>query len=91
MIDKLLYAKLATHLKRSLNLDYLQNGTHDQTVTHLERELELSDLENDEQLTISARTAVPPIDNQQNTEQTKIACHLYNKNQVTFIEIVVRG
>ena len=47
MIDSLLYAKLPPHLKRSLNLAYLENGTYDQTVTHLERELELSGLEND--------------------------------------------
>ena len=44
MIDSLLYAKLPPHLKRSLNLAYLENGTYDQIVTHLERELELSGL-----------------------------------------------
>ena len=42
MIDSLLYAKLLPHLKRSLNLAYLENGTYDQIVAHLERELELS-------------------------------------------------
>ena len=47
MIDSLLYAKLPPHLKRSLNLAYLENGTYDQIVAHLERELQLSGLEND--------------------------------------------
>ena len=63
MIDSLLYAKLPPHLKRSLNLAYLENGTYDQIVTHLERELELSGLENDGELTIPTMTAVPPNDN----------------------------
>ena len=79
MIDSLLYAKLPPHLKRSLNLARLENGTYDQTVAHLERELELSGLKNDGELTIPTMTAVPPNDNQQNTEQTKVVCH-YCKN-----------
>ena len=79
MIDSLLYAKLPPHLKRSLNLAYLENGTYDQIVAHLERELELSGLENDGELTIPTMTAVPPNDNQQNTEQTKIVCHYCRK------------
>ena len=65
MIDSLLYAKLPHHLKRSLNLAYLENGTYDQLVAHLERELELSGLENDGELTITTMPAVPPNDNQQ--------------------------
>ena len=60
MIDSLLYAKLPPHLKRSLNLAYLENDTYDQIVAHLERELELSGLENDGELTIPTMTAVPP-------------------------------
>ena len=75
MIDSLLYAKLPPHLKRSLNLAYLENGTYDRIVAHLERELELSGLKNDGELTIPTMTAVPPNDNQQNTEQTKVICH----------------
>ena len=72
MIDSLLYAKLPPHLKRSLNLAYLENSTYEQIVAHLESELELSGLENDEELTIPTMTAVPPNDSQQNTEQTKV-------------------
>ena len=79
MIDSLLYAKLPPHLKRSLNLAYTENGTYDQIVAHLKRELELSALENDGELTIPTMTAVPPNDNQQNTEQVKIVCHYCKK------------
>ena len=79
MIDSLLYAKLPPHLKRSFNLAYLENGTYDQIVAHLEREIELSGLENDGELTIPTMTAVPPKDNQQNNEQTKVVCHYCNK------------
>ena len=79
MINNLLYAKLPPHLKRSLNLAYLENGTYDQIMAHLERELELSGLENDGELTITTMTAVPPKDNQQNTEQTKLTCHYCEK------------
>ena len=82
MIDSLLYAKLPPHLKLSLNLAYLEKGTYDQIAAHLERELELSGLENDGELTIPTMTAVPPNDNQENTEQTKVVCH-YCKNQAT--------
>ena len=79
MIDSLLYAKLPPHLKRSLNLAYLENGTYDQIVAHLERELELSGLENDGELTIPTMTAVLPNDSQKNTEQTKVVCHYCKK------------
>ena len=79
MIDSLLYAKLPPLLKRSLNLAYLENGTYDQIFAHLERELKLSGLENDGELTIPTLTAVPPNDNQQNTEKAKIVCHYCNK------------
>ena len=72
LIDNLVYAKLPPHLKGSLNFDYLENGTYDQIVAHLDRELDFSGLENDEELTIPTLTAVPPNDNQQNTEQAEI-------------------
>ena len=79
IIDSLIYAKLPPHLKRSLNLAHLEKGTYDQIVAHLEKELELSGLENDGELTIPTMTAVPPNDNQQNTEQTKVVCHYCKK------------
>ena len=75
MIDNLLNTKLPPLLKRSLNLAYLENATNGRIVAHLERELELSGLQIDRKLTITTMTVVPPNDNQQNTEQTKIVCH----------------
>ena len=79
MIDNFVYAKLPLHLKRSLNLAYLENGTYDQIVEHLERELELSGLEKDGELTIPTKTAVPPKDTQESTEHTKTVCHYCKK------------
>ena len=79
MINSSVNAKLPPPLKRSLNLAYLENGTYDQKVAHLERELEFSSLENDGELTIPTMTAVPPNDNQQNTEQTKVVGHYCKK------------
>ena len=74
MIDNLLHTKLPSHLKPSLNLAYTENGTYDQVVARLGKELEFSGLENDGKLSIPTRTAVPPNDNQQNSEQSKIVC-----------------
>ena len=37
MIDSLLYAKIPSHLKWSLNLAFLENGTYDRIVAHLDR------------------------------------------------------
>ena len=71
MIDSLLYAKLPTHLKRSLNLAYLESGIYDQIVAHFEREPELSGLETDGELSIPTMKAVLPNDNQQNNEHFK--------------------
>ena len=79
MIHSSLYAKLPPHLKRSLNLVYLENGTYDQIVAHLEIELELSGSENDGELTIPTMATILPNDNQQNTEQAKIVCHYCKK------------
>ena len=79
LVDSLLYAKLPPHLKRLLNLAYLENGTYDQSVAHLKTELKLSGSENDGELTKPTRRAVPPTDNLQNTEQTKSVCHFCKK------------
>ena len=74
-IDSLIYAKLPPHLKRSLNLVYLENVKYDQIVAHLEKELERSGLENDGDFSIPTVTAVPPNDSTQNTGKYKIQCH----------------
>ena len=79
MIDSLLHAKLPPHLKRSLNLPYLENGKYDQIVAHFEKELELNGLENDGELTMPTMTAAPPNYHQQNIEQTKTVFHYCKK------------
>ena len=48
MIESLLYAKMPSHLKRSINQAYLENGTYEQIVRHLEREMELNGLESED-------------------------------------------
>ena len=68
MIDNLLYAKLPSQLKRSLNLTYLAIGTYDQTVAHFEKKVELSGLKNDGELSVLTMTAVAPNNNPQKTE-----------------------
>ena len=60
MIDTLPYTNLPLHLKRSLNLAYLETGSYDQTVAHLHKELELSGLEIDGELSLPPLTVVPP-------------------------------
>ena len=41
------------HLKRSINLAHLENGTYEQIVTHLENKLELNGLEAPDELQIN--------------------------------------
>ena len=43
MIENLLYAKMPTLLKRSINQAHIDNGTYEQIVRHLERKMELND------------------------------------------------
>ena len=45
-------AKIPPHLKRSINLAYLESGTNEEIVAHLEREPELSGLETEEEKSI---------------------------------------
>ena len=45
IIEQFIYAKMPSHLKKSINQAHLENGTYEQIVTHLEKELELSRLE----------------------------------------------
>ena len=56
MMDSFLYDKMPAHLKRSINLAYLENGTYDQIIAHLGKELELSDIENDGELPVPTVT-----------------------------------
>ena len=57
MIDSLLYAKLPTKLKRSVNMARLENGSYDEIVVHLERELELNALEESDDLPMATMTS----------------------------------
>ena len=56
MINSLLYAKLPTKLKRSVNMARLENGSYDEIVAHLERELELNALEESDDLPVATMT-----------------------------------
>ena len=68
MIECLIYAKMAPHLKKSINQASLENGTYEQIVRHLEREMELNGLEADEPLVKTQMTAVKQQNNTQNTK-----------------------
>ena len=82
--DSLLYTKLPPHLKRSINLARLENGTYDQIVAYLEQELELSGLETDGELPIPAMATTTTTVNKKtqprNAQQQQIVCRLA-KNQ----------
>ena len=83
MIDKLLYAKLPAHLKRSINVAFSENGTYEQIVTQLEREVELSGLETDGELPIAKMTTTTTTINKQtqaqNAEKQQIICRYCKK------------
>ena len=85
MIDKLLYAKVPPHLKRSINVAFSGNGTYEQIVTQLEREVELSGLETDGELPIPKMTITTTTINKQtqaqNAEKQQIICRYCKKNQ----------
>ena len=61
MIDSLIYAKLPSKLKRSVNIARLENATYEEIITHLERELELNGIEEGDDIPVPtlsmARTA----------------------------------
>ena len=45
IIEQFIYAKMPSHLKKSINQAHLENSTCEQIVKHLQRELELNSLE----------------------------------------------
>ena len=76
IIEQFIYAKMPPHLKKSIKLAHLVNGTYEQIVTHLERELELNGLEAPDELqinTVSHNTV------NANTDKTKPTCHYCRK------------
>ena len=60
------------HLKKSINLAHLENGTYEQIVTHLERELELNGLEAPDELPINNVSQQPT---NTNADRPKPTCH----------------
>ena len=64
------------HLKKSINLVHLENGTYERIVSHLERELELNSLEAPDEL---QKNTVTQQASQQNSEKSKPTCHNCNK------------
>ena len=57
MINCLLNAKLPPKLKRSVNMDRLENGSYDEIVAHLERELELNAFQESDDLPMASMTS----------------------------------
>ena len=56
-IDSLLYAKLPSKLKKSVNMARLEDSSYDEIVAHLERELELNALEESDDLPMASMTS----------------------------------
>ena len=83
MIDGLFYSKLLPHLKRLINLAYLENGTYNQIVAHTEKELKLIGLKTDEELpnpTMSTTTVTLNKRTQpQTAKQEQINCRYCTK------------
>ena len=72
IIEQFIYAKMPSHLKKSINQALLENGTFEQVVTYLERKLGLNGLEAPDGLqinTMSHNTA------NTNSERAKTTCH----------------
>ena len=59
MIDSLLCAKLPPQLKRSVNMERLENATYEEIVTRLERELELNGLEEGDDIHVPTMSTAP--------------------------------
>ena len=60
------------HLKKSINMAHLENGTYKQIVSHLKKEFELNGLEAPYELQIKTVTQHAT---QQNSEKPKPICH----------------
>ena len=72
IIEQFIYAKMPPHLKKSISLAHLENGTYEQIVSHLERELELNGLEAPDEMPINTVTQQAP---QQNANKPRPTCH----------------
>ena len=59
MIDSLLYAKLPSKLKRSVNMTRLENASYEEIVTLLERESEIKQLEGGDDIPVPTMSTAP--------------------------------
>ena len=72
IIEQFIYAKMPTHLEKSINQAHLENGTYEQIVSHLEKELELHGLEAPDEMPINTVTQQAPL---QNSNEPRPTCH----------------
>ena len=56
IIQQFIYAKMPTHLKKTINQAHLENGTYEQIVSHLEKELEINGLEAPDEMPMNTVT-----------------------------------
>ena len=77
IIEQVIYAKMAPHLKKSNNQAHLENGTHKQTVSHFDWELELNSLEAPDEMQINTVTQQA---SQQNSGKPKPTCNPWKKS-----------
>ena len=88
IIEQFIYAKMPSHLRKSINQAHLEIGTNKQIVTNLEGELELNGLEAIDELqikTVNHNTA------NANADRPKPTCHHCKKqgpyrNQCRFLK-----
>ena len=78
IIEHFIYAKMPSHLKKSINQAHLENGTYEKIVTHLERELELNGLKAPDELQINT---VSQNNVNANADRTKPTCHYCRKSR----------
>ena len=74
LIDSLLSAKLPPKLKRSVNMDRLENGTYEEIVVHLERQLEINALEETDDLPMATMVST-------STSHSKLLSNGINTNK----------
>ena len=72
IIEKIIYAKMPPHLKKSMIQALLENGKNVQIVTHIEKELELNGLEALDELRLNTMNQHAP---DTHDEKPKPTCH----------------
>ena len=72
IMGQFIYAKMAPHLKKSINQAHLENCTYEQIVSHLERELELNGLEAPDKMPMNTVTQQAT---QKNPNKPRPTCH----------------